>query len=64
MPVTFHEYTQRDWHNDRRESQLAPLAESTEKRVKDRRRGANIELIDDISSIWDIFAVNQQTLAI
>jgi hypothetical protein len=62
MPVTFHEYTQRDWHNDRRESQLAPLAASTEKRAKDRRRGVNIEIIDDIASIWAIFAVNQPTL--
>lgn len=61
-PVTFHQYAQRDWHNDRRETQIAQPAEILEKRMKDRRRGSNIEIISDISSIWDIFAVNQPNL--
>jgi hypothetical protein len=58
MPVTFHEYTQRNWHNDRRETQLPATANIQEKRSKDRRRGSNIEVVTDISSIWDIFSVN------
>lgn len=62
MPVTFHEYTQRNWHNDRRETQTTQPAEIMEKRIKDRRRGSNIQIISDISSIWDIFSVNRPDL--
>jgi hypothetical protein len=61
-PVTFHQYEHRNWHNDRRENQVAQPAEILEKRVKDRRRGSNVEIISDISSIWNIFSANQPNL--
>jgi hypothetical protein len=61
-PVTFHQYEHRNWHNDRREAQTTQPAEIMEKRIKDRRRGSTIEIISDISSIWDIFSVNQTDL--
>lgn len=49
--VVVRQYYQRNWHNDPRQNRAAAqAADSIERRVSDRRRGKDLEIIEDISS--------------
>lgn len=50
--VIVKEYNTRDWHNDRRINNAGEAREAFNKRVSDRRRGHQVELIKDISMVW------------
>ncbi|WP_396643643.1 hypothetical protein [Methylomonas sp. 2B] len=49
--VLVREYHNRNWHNDRRQTYQATQA-LADKRVADRRRGASLEFVKDISAIF------------
>ena len=50
--VVIRQYHQRNWHNDKRQSQLGiDDAHSMERRITDRRRGKYLEIIEDINFI-------------
>ena len=55
-PVIVREYLQRDWHNDRRESEGHVPEDVMEKRLCNRRRGSRMEIIEDISRIFPVSA--------
>lgn len=46
--VVVRQYYQRSWHNDKRQSQQS--LDNIERRMTDRRRGKELEVIEDISS--------------
>ncbi len=50
--VIVKEYAKRDWHNDRRLNFDGVSAENLNKRVADRRRGHQVEVIKDTSMNW------------
>lgn len=54
--VSVKEYVHRDWHNDRRVNHHNPSATMIQKRIGDRRRGQNIEIVKNPSTLF--MAVN------
>jgi len=46
--VVVRQYYQRNWHNDKRQTQQS--LDNVERRMTDRRRGKDLEVIEDISS--------------
>lgn len=46
--VVIRQYYQRSWHNDKRQGQQG--LDNIERRMTDRRRGKELEIIEDISS--------------
>ena len=48
--VVIRQYFQRDWHNDpRNQSHVARNPNGLERRITDRRRGKDLEILEDIS---------------
>ena len=50
-PVVVREYFFRSWHNDHRLTHKAVTLELSELRKRDRRRGANIEMVTNLSAV-------------